>query len=461
MRYRKPDFNEEWKEALRYREFQKMGKKMWIHIATTSYFITSYSKIEDVLNNIDLDYENLDRDKRERFEEAFESGVIEIPLVVKFSDDDYDLLGGNTRTAGLISHGIDPKFWVIDLSKKHDFHLDEIDMEEKWSEKYKRSIDCNNPKGFSQKAHCQGRKKRMNENEELIGGNADNKTLIHIAKKHDAKNYYHIDDMFKSLKKQLEMGMKVEMEHTDDKDKAKEIALDHLWEDPKYYTKLSKIEESENSHEHDDDMVSGVAEILKQIKDTKNRKEVYNNMVDKFDKENVKFSNKEFSKMSGVKSNKKDVDETDSSSSGAYVGPLFSKPILKREIHKIHNANLNEIVDAVGFGYDVPFGGDTPKGKKEPLKISGPEGIYKSRAVTDKNFPRYGGPKGIFVKIKEKCKKFPYCNQGDTGALEFIKEDNEIQTAINEVSKSTGIPKNEIQKIVLNEISKIFINNEN
>ena len=32
-------------------------------------------------------------------------------------------------------------------------------LDEKWSEKYKRSIDCNNPKGFSQKAHCQGRKK--------------------------------------------------------------------------------------------------------------------------------------------------------------------------------------------------------------------------------------------------------------------------------------------------------------
>ena len=28
-----------------------------------------------------------------------------------------------------------------------------------WSKKYKRSIDCNNPKGFSQKAHCAGRKK--------------------------------------------------------------------------------------------------------------------------------------------------------------------------------------------------------------------------------------------------------------------------------------------------------------
>jgi hypothetical protein len=32
-------------------------------------------------------------------------------------------------------------------------------IEEKWSKKYKSSINCSNPKGFSQRAHCQGRKK--------------------------------------------------------------------------------------------------------------------------------------------------------------------------------------------------------------------------------------------------------------------------------------------------------------
>ena len=32
-------------------------------------------------------------------------------------------------------------------------------VNEKWSDKYKRSINCSNPKGFSQKAHCAGRKK--------------------------------------------------------------------------------------------------------------------------------------------------------------------------------------------------------------------------------------------------------------------------------------------------------------
>ena len=32
-------------------------------------------------------------------------------------------------------------------------------LDEKWSQKYKRSIDCSHPKGFSQRAHCAGRKK--------------------------------------------------------------------------------------------------------------------------------------------------------------------------------------------------------------------------------------------------------------------------------------------------------------
>ena len=39
-------------------------------------------------------------------------------------------------------------------------------VSEKWSQKYKRSIDCSHPRGFSQRAHCQGRKKH-NEDEEL------------------------------------------------------------------------------------------------------------------------------------------------------------------------------------------------------------------------------------------------------------------------------------------------------
>jgi hypothetical protein len=50
---------------------------------------------------------------------------------------------------------------------KEQIELEEVEVieeeveviEEEWSDKYKRSIDCKNPKGFSQRAHCQGKKK--------------------------------------------------------------------------------------------------------------------------------------------------------------------------------------------------------------------------------------------------------------------------------------------------------------
>ena len=47
----------------------------------------------------------------------------------------------------------------------------EEEVTEKWSEKYKKSINCNNPKGFSQRAHCQGKKKKLKESEEDLEKN--------------------------------------------------------------------------------------------------------------------------------------------------------------------------------------------------------------------------------------------------------------------------------------------------
>ena len=170
-------------------------------------------------------------------------------------------------------------------------------------------------------------------------------------------------------------------------------------------------------------------------------------------------------KKNGIEPKKETKEQTDASSSGSYEGNAFS-PMIKREIHKIHNSKLTEqevefkeATDASSSGsYDVPaFGKTTKGGRKNPLKIDGPDSIYKGRAVKDKKFPKWGGPDSVFVKVKDKCKKFPYCNQGNTGALEFIKEDQEIKHAITETSKKFGIPYKEMEKIVLNEITKIFI----
>jgi hypothetical protein len=53
-----------------------------------------------------------------------------------------------------------------DILGKTEIQLEKI--EAKWSMKYKRSIDCNNPKGFSQKQHCKSKasEDEMEEDEE-------------------------------------------------------------------------------------------------------------------------------------------------------------------------------------------------------------------------------------------------------------------------------------------------------
>jgi molybdenum-dependent DNA-binding transcriptional regulator ModE len=63
----------------------------------------------------------------------------------------------------------------------------------------------------------------------------------------------------------------------------------------------------------------------------------------------------------------------------------------------------------------------------------------------------------VFIKIKEKCKKFPYCNQGDINAIEIVNEIDGLKESIEETSKKYGIPYKEMENIVLNEINKIFI----
>ena len=50
-------------------------------------------------------------------------------------------------------------------------------LNESWSQEYKDSIDCNNPKGFSQKAHCAGKEKRE-VNEESFHGNKYSFTIF-------------------------------------------------------------------------------------------------------------------------------------------------------------------------------------------------------------------------------------------------------------------------------------------
>jgi hypothetical protein len=116
-----------------------------------------------------------------------------------------------------------------------------------WSDKYKRSINCDSPKGFSQRAHCAARNKRakgeptkskspFNEMHEV----KSHKSVEQIAKKHRLEVSF--------IKNQLKMGIPIEHEHTKDKDLATDIALQHLDEIPDYYTRLKKMEADAKKH---------------------------------------------------------------------------------------------------------------------------------------------------------------------------------------------------------------------
>lgn len=70
--------------------------------------------------------------------------------------------------------------------------------------------------------------------DKLPGGLGDNKTVQDIADKHNVP--------IQQIQAELEKGVDVEMEHTDDATLANEIAMDHLMELPNYYTKLATIE---------------------------------------------------------------------------------------------------------------------------------------------------------------------------------------------------------------------------
>tara|TARA_R100000900_G_scaffold40238_1_gene32991 strand:- start:231 stop:1592 length:1362 start_codon:yes stop_codon:yes gene_type:complete len=45
----------------------------------------------------------------------------------------------------------------------------------------------------------------------------------------------------------------------------------------------------------------------------------------------------------------------------------------------------------------------------------------KNWRAFSKDFPKYGGPGAKYVKVKDKCRTFPYCNQGDINALDFFE----------------------------------------
>ena len=77
------------------------------------------------------------------------------------------------------------------------------------------------------------------------------------------------------------------------------------------------------------------------------------------------------------------------------------------------------------------------------------------KSVNDPYWPKYGGLGAQYVKVKKKCRTFPYCNQGDINALK-LWENTKIKQAITEVSKKTGKTKKELKKLIKKEIEELI-----
>jgi len=166
-----------------------------------------------------------------------------------------------------------------------------------------------------------------------------------------------------------------------------------------------------------------------------------------------------------MKEDEEDVEEvTGASSSGAYGSPFGGqfKPkktkAVKTKSSTIEDMAKNYLKEFAKLSEQEQEDEeelDEVTGASSSGSFEGPAIWAKNkknwRAVNDPNFPKYGGPGSTFVKVKDKCKKFPYCNQGDINSLEFY-EDTTLKEAINTICKKTGKSVNYLKNIILKEL---------
>lgn len=101
--------------------------------------------------------------------ENAEMAMSDVHKIIKYSNDIQRLFSVQDNledwVKAKLNHACDYVATVRDYlkfyrdEKEAGTPLDQID--EKWTNKYKKSINCSNPKGFSQKAHCRARKLRQ------------------------------------------------------------------------------------------------------------------------------------------------------------------------------------------------------------------------------------------------------------------------------------------------------------
>ena len=132
-------------------------------------------------------------------------------------------------------------------------------------------------------------------------------------------------------------------------------------------------------------------------------------------------------------------ESTGSGSAGGFEGQLFSTT--KKEMEE-GDVTKVEATEATGAGSSGSYVTTAAWAKSTNKKD------WRGKSKTQI-------PGGKFVQVKKKCKKFPYCNQGDIKALKIF-ENEKVKKAIQNISKRHNISENVIKTIIAYEYENIF-----
>jgi len=237
----------------------------------------------------------------------------------------------------------------------------------------------------------------------IKGGKADKMSIEDIARKHS--------QFVGTIQKELDLGIKIEKEHTTDPKVAREIALDHLTEFPDYYTRLDSMEKK-------------------------------------------------------AKKSKEPKEQTMAGSSGSYESGL-SMPIMKRDIQNFKLKSKQKEFDesttasvSAGAMYDAPIGHK----QKDPLAIDNPtmkkveeEGPILGNKKLDSN-TNLGLPMwvkgGEYVGINKTPTNKVGRNSGDPKNFTTYKNKS-INEAIKAAAKKYGITTKQVEEILIIEAKKL------
>jgi hypothetical protein len=177
-----------------------------------------------------------------------------------------------------------------------------------------------------------------------------------------------------------------------------------------------------------------------------------------------------------------ETNEMDSSSAGGYSPALFSttkqemeedcwkdykqKGMKKKNGKMVPNCvkeGKEEYCDSCDRVKSKCVCGETKKVEATEAMDSGSSGSFETNAIWAKSTSKkdWRGksktqiPGGKFVQVKQKCKKFPYCNQGDIKALKIFENEN-VKKAIKNISERHNISENVIKTIIAYEYENTF-----